>query len=153
MPQDVQSNLSEPLTRMIKNSNTHLFRIIHYPPLRGSEGDGAVRAAAHEDINLITLLPTSTAPGLQVKDREGTWYDVACDPGAIIINTGEMLQTASRGYYEATTHRVVNPTGSQANTSRYSMPFFLHPRRDVYLTPEMTAQQSLDKRLAELGLK
>lgn len=152
-PADVRTQLSMPLNQMIENSQETLLRPIHYPPLTGGEEEGAVRAAAHEDINLITLLPASTAPGLQVKDLAGNWHDVSCDPGAIAVNSGDMLKAATRGFYPSTTHRVVNPLGDGARRPRYSMPLFLHPRREVHLTEKMTAGDYLDQRLREIGLK
>lgn len=152
-PHGVRSELSMPLSQMIVNSQETLLRPIHYPPLNGDEEEGAVRAAAHEDINLITLLPAATAPGLQVKDLAGNWHDVPCDPGTIVVNSGDMLKAATREYYPSTTHRVVNPIGPEARKPRYSMPLFLHPRKDVRLTPTMTAGEYLDQRLREIGLK
>jgi isopenicillin N synthase-like dioxygenase len=152
-PPKTQSLLSEPLSNMIKDSRRNLLRIIHYPPLTGSETAGAIRSAPHEDINLITLLPASTQPGLQVKDISGTWHSLMCDPGAIIVNTGEMLDIAADGFFKATSHQVVNPSGEQINLSRFSMPFFLHPRSDVRLKGTRTAGDFLDERLRELGLK
>ena len=130
-----------------------LFRIIHYPPLADDVDPSAVRSSAHEDINLLTLLPAGTAPGLQVRDTSGAWVDVACDPSNIIVNAGDMLQEASGGYYRSTTHRVVNPEGSARATSRYSMPLFLHPRPEVRLSERYTAGEYLDERLAEIGLR
>ena len=112
-----------------------------------------MRSSAHEDINLLTLLPAGTAPGLQVKDRAGAWHDVACDPSAVIVNSGDMLQMASGGYFRSTTHRVTNPTGAMRATSRYSMPLFLHPRPEVRLSATHTADDYLDERLAEIGLR
>jgi isopenicillin N synthase-like dioxygenase len=138
---------------MIENSDANLFRILHYPPLTGEHEPGAVRAAAHEDINLITLLPAATAPGLEVKDSHGHWISVPCDPGNIIINAGDMLQLASEGYYKSTTHRVVNPPENEAKKSRYSMPLFLHPRSEAHLSPTLTAGEYLNQRLREIGLK
>ncbi len=151
-PDEVRKNFSVPLPRMIDRSEEHLLRILHYPPLSGSEETGAIRAAAHEDINLITLLCSATASGLEVKDTAGNWHSVPCDPGSIAINSGDMLQLASGGYYISTTHRVVNPKGDGAKTSRYSMPLFLHPRPDVKLSPTKTAGQYLHERHLELGL-
>ncbi|MDB4190157.1 isopenicillin N synthase family oxygenase, partial [Amylibacter sp.] len=109
------------------------------------------RAAAHEDINLITLLVTGTEPGLQAKDVNGNWHDVPCKPGYITVNSGDMLAMASKGHYPSTPHRVVNPP-MQENRSRYSMPLFVHPRPDVLLD-KMTAEEFLNERLKEIGLK
>ena len=152
-PPKTQSLFSEPLSNMIKESRSNLLRIIHYPPITGQETAGALRAAPHEDINLITLLPSSTQPGLQVKDLTNSWHSIQCDPGAIIVNTGEMLDIATDGFFKATPHQVVNPSGEEAKLSRFSMPFFLHPRNDVRLKGIRTAGEFLDERLRELGLK
>ena len=141
-----------PLSEMIKDSDETLLRVIHYPPMKGNEEQGAIRAAAHEDINLITLLCSATAAGLEVKDIDGNWHSVPCDPGSIAINAGDMLQMASNGYYKSTTHRVVNPMGADAKLPRYSMPLFLHPRPDVVLSKDITAGQYLKQRLTEIGL-
>ena len=151
-PDEVESGFSEPLHTMIENSKHNLLRILHYPPLDDNVEPGEVRAAAHEDINLITLLVTGSEPGLQAKDNEGNWHDVPCQTGYITINSGDMLAKASRGYYPSTPHRVVNPP-DQENKSRYSMPLFVHPRPEVQLDETMTAGEYLDERLKEIGLK
>lgn len=148
-PDDLE--FSEPLSNMIAGSTSNLLRIIHYPPLPDNVEPGEVRAAAHEDINLITLLVTGTEPGLQAKDVDGNWHDVPCQPGYITVNSGDMLAMASKGHYPSTPHRVVNPP-KQENRSRYSMPLFVHPRPDVRLD-KMTAGEFLDERLREIGLK
>jgi isopenicillin N synthase-like dioxygenase len=152
-PEGIRASFSMPLSQMIEGSQEILLRPIHYPPLTGSEEEGAVRAAAHEDINLITLLPAATAPGLQVRDLAGNWHDVPCDPGTIVVNSGDMLKAASQEFYPSTTHRVVNPNGPASRMPRYSMPLFLHPRKDVVLRPGLTAGGYLDQRLREIGLK
>jgi isopenicillin N synthase-like dioxygenase len=152
-PEAVRSRLSMPLRRMIEGSAQTLLRILHYPPLEGDEEEGAVRAAAHEDINLITLLVAATAPGLQVLDAAGRWRDVPADPGSVVVNCGDMLQMASGGHFRSTTHRVVNPTGDEARRARLSMPLFLHPRPEVRLSDRHTAGSYLEERLREIGLK
>ena len=152
LPENLSADLSMPLSDMIKNSQSTLFRLIHYPPLTGSEDPGALRAAPHEDINLITLLPAATAKGLQVKNTAGEWLAVPCDPGWIIVNAGDMLQECTQGYYPSTTHRVVNPTGEEAKKPRLSMPLFLHPRDDVRLSTRHTAHSYRWERYKELGL-
>lgn len=149
IPKDMAQIHGEPLHKMIKESDKNLLRILHYPPIENAEG--AVRAADHEDINLITLLPAATQPGLEVKDLMGNWHKIECDPGSIIVNVGDMLQEASRGVFMSTTHRVVNPD-SAANVSRYSMPFFVHPRSEVRLSNRYTAGAYLNQRLEEIGL-
>lgn len=149
-PDQVRSTFSMPLPRMMDGSTRSLLRVLRYPPLTGDEPADAVRAAAHEDINLLTLLPASNEPGLQVRDRLGDWHDVPCDFGSIAINAGDMLQLASGGHYPSTTHRVMNPTGDGARRSRLSLPLFLHPADDVMLAEHRTAFSYLQERIAEL---
>lgn len=151
-PKEIQSLFSEPLPGMVTDSHENLLRVIHYPPIQGTEEQGAIRAAAHEDINLITLLCSATASGLEVQDTSGKWHSVPCDPGSIAINAGDMLQLASKNYYRSTTHRVVNPMGPDAKLPRYSMPLFLHPRSEVVLGNGITAGDYLKQRLLEIGL-
>ncbi len=151
-PADVRAKFSEPLTNMIEGSEQNLLRVLHYPPLGDDVEPGETRAAAHEDINLITLLVTGSEPGLQAQDKHGNWHDVPCEPGMITINSGDMLAKASRGYYPSTSHRVVNPPRKE-NRSRYSMPLFVHPRPEVQLDENQTAGEYLDERLKEIGLK
>jgi isopenicillin N synthase-like dioxygenase len=152
------------LTEMSEEGNT-IMRMIHYPPLGEDTPEGAVRSAAHEDINFITLLVTATADGLEVMDHDGTWIQVKGDQDAIIVDSGDMLQNLTNGLFKSTTHRVVNP--KDANTRRYSMPMFVHPRNEVDLTPQpefvnmtggvalypsITAGDYLQQRLKEIGL-
>lgn len=151
-PDDVKANFSTTLSDMIENSPKTLLRVLHYPPLSGEEEAGAVRAAAHEDICFLTVLPAATATGLQVKDVDGNWHDVVSDPGTMVVNVGDMLQMASRQYYRSTTHRVVNPTGEEAKKSRLSMPLFLHARDEIVLSPEYTVKKYFWERLKELGV-
>ncbi len=138
---------------MMKSKGEYLLRILHYPPLPSEIEAGAVRAGQHEDINLITLLPAATQSGLQVKDLNGSWHDVESDFGNIIVNVGDMLQLATNGYFKSTTHQVVNPKGSDALKSRYSLPLFISPKDDVKLTKNKTSGQYLKERLIEIGLK
>jgi isopenicillin N synthase-like dioxygenase len=151
-PTAVAANYSEPLSQMIKDSQKTLLRVLHYPPMTGNETPGAIRAAAHEDINLLTVLPAANEPGLQVKSLEGEWLDVPSDFGNIIINIGDMLQEASGGYFPSTTHRVINPEGADMAKSRISLPLFLHPRPEVVLSARYTADSYLLERLRELGV-
>jgi isopenicillin N synthase-like dioxygenase len=151
-PSSVTANFSRPLSTMIEQSPMTLMRILHYPPLTGNEQKGAVRAAAHEDIDLMTLLVAATETGLEVKDSAGNWHKVESDPGSIVVNAGDMLQMCSNYYYKSTTHRVVNPTGENAKKSRLSIPLFLHPRSEVRLSAEHTAKSYLWERLKELGV-
>lgn len=152
LPLEVKQQLSMPLSEMSVNSPRTLLRILHYPPLSGEEEEGAIRAAAHEDINLITLLPMATASGLQVLDNEKKWHDIPCDPGMIVVNSADMLQECTRAYFPSTTHRVVNPSGEASRVSRYSVPLFLHAREEVRLSERYTAKEYFLERLAELGV-
>ena len=151
-PQEVAQKYSIQLSEMIKNSQKTLLRILHYPPMNGNEELGAIRAAAHEDINLITILPAANEPGLQVKNKSGEWMDVPSDFGNIIINIGDMLQEASGGYFPSTSHRVINPEGTDKTKSRISLPLFLHPNPEVVLSARHTADSYLMERLRELGV-
>lgn len=152
-PADIAANYREPLSHMIEGSQQTLLRVLRYPPLTGDEPAGSLRAAAHGDINLLTILPAANEPGLQVQDKNGDWIDVPCDFGTLVVNIGDMLQEASAGYYPSTQHRVVNPTGEGSKKSRVSLPLFLHPRPDVVLSDRHTAGSYLDERLRELGVK
>jgi isopenicillin N synthase-like dioxygenase len=149
-PAEVTDRLSMPLSSMMNGSKRTLLRVLRYPPLTGGEPEGAVRAAAHEDINLLTVLPASDEPGLELLGTNGRWYSVPCDPGSLAVNAGEMLDLATGGYYPATTHRVVNPTGPGALRPRMSLPLFLHPADDVVLRDGRTAVEFLMQRIAEL---
>lgn len=140
------------LPSMVHLSKNTLFRVLHYPPLPSDMEEGAVRAAAHEDINLITILPAATAPGLQVKDSEGKWHTVDVDPGTVVVNVGDMLQEATGGKLVSTTHQVINPSGDDAKKSRYSSPLFVHPHPEVRLSERYTAGEYLEQRLREIGL-
>jgi isopenicillin N synthase-like dioxygenase len=151
-PEDIAKKYSQPLSSMVEDSSHTLLRVLHYPPLKGDEELGAIRAGAHEDINLLTILPAANEPGLQVKSKEGDWLDVPCDFGNLIINIGDMLQEASGGYFPSTTHRVVNPDGADKTKSRISLPLFLHPKPDVILSERYTANEYLMERLRELGV-
>jgi isopenicillin N synthase-like dioxygenase len=149
-PAEVAASFSRPLPRMMDGSTRTLLRVLRYPPLAGDEPPDAVRAAAHEDINLLTVLPAANEPGLQVRDVNGNWHDVPCDFGSIAINSGDMLHLASGGHYPSTTHRVMNPTGESAMRSRLSLPLFLHPADDAVLAEGRTALSFLQERIAEL---
>jgi isopenicillin N synthase-like dioxygenase len=127
----------------------------------------AVRAGAHEDINLITLLIGASADGLEVLTREGDWYPVKAHGEDVVVNVGDMLQRLTNNKLKSTTHRVVNPPREEMKNSRFSVPFFLHPKSEMDLTSlescidaqhpklysDMTAGEYLDERLREIGLK
>lgn len=116
---------------MVEDGNS-VLRVIHYPD-NPEAIPGAVRAARHEDINLLTVLPVSTRPGLQLLTRDGEWVAIDADPGVMVCDTGDMMQVLTNGRIPATTHRVVNP--DESDGGRLSMPFFLHPHPDHVLTP------------------
>ena len=143
-----------------------ILRALHYPPVK-AEDLPAVRAGAHEDIDLITLLVGATDSGLELLTRDGQWMPVNARPNTLIVNVGDMLQRLTNHVYRSTTHRVVNPEGQNALRSRYSMPFFLHPNPDfvIDVLPEcvsdgnpnrypeaITAQDFLMQRLREIKL-
>jgi len=149
---------------MAQDGNS-VFRLIHYPPLKERFIPGAVRAAEHEDINLITLLCEGTASGLEILTRDGEWLSVDTQRGQIVVDSGDMLSRVTNNVIPSTTHRVVNPPSSAEDTPRYSMPFFVHPYPECVLaplpstvTPEnpgqppITADAFLRQRLREIGL-
>ncbi|CAM1364470.1 Isopenicillin N synthase [Tenacibaculum sediminilitoris] len=149
----------------IKNGNS-ILRPIHYPPIT-TEPKGAVRAAAHGDINLITLLMGAQGKGLQVQNHKGEWIDAIAEDDELMINVGDMLSRHSNNKLKSTIHRVTNPPKELWGTSRYSVPFFMHPVSDMKLNvldncidennpkqfEDITAGEFLDERLRELGLK
>jgi len=114
------------------NFGNSILRPIHYPPITASDIPN-VRAGAHEDINLITLLVGASAQGLEVKSRKGEWVPFTADADTIVVNIGDMLQRLTNHVYPSTTHRVVNPPGEHARQPRYSVPFFLHPNPDFLI--------------------
>lgn len=142
-----------------------IIRVIHYPVCEGFDEPGKMRAAQHEDINLMTLLPESTASGLELLTRDGEWLPIRAIEGQMIVDSGDMMHRLTNGTIPATTHRVVNPQGPP--TPRYSMPFFVHPHPDAMLTvleecvPEgeepkyapITSEEYLFERLRETGVK
>ncbi|MFN5010383.1 MAG: isopenicillin N synthase family dioxygenase, partial [Gammaproteobacteria bacterium] len=143
-----------------------VLRVIHYPPMPPNPAE-SVRAGAHEDINVITLLLGAEEPGLQVLTRQGTWLAADPAPGSMVVNVGDMLQRLTNGVLRSTTHRVVNPASDRAQHARWSMPFFLHfnpdfpiaalpsctgPGRPEPLQP-ILAEEYLQERLREIKLK
>ena len=141
---------------------TSLLRVLHYPPLSPDADPNAVRAAAHEDINFLTIMVAAKGAGLELLDRDGSWLPVETEPPNLIVDSGDMLARMTNGVIPATTHRVVNPAGP--NISRYSMPFFMQPTRETSLRvldscrgdgarfPEITAGEFLDERVKAIGL-
>lgn len=142
--------LSEPLSEMFADEES-LLRVIHYPPLPDDAELSGVRAAAHEDINIITLLPASEQPGLQARDIHGEWHDLASQSGDLIINSGDMLQEATGHFVPSTTHRVVNPQRVEHNVSRIAIPYFLGARSDVVLSERYTAGSYRKERFHSLN--
>ncbi len=146
-----------------------ILRQIHYFPIENPKEipSDAVRAAAHGDINLITLLMGASADGLQVKRRDGKWISITALPDQLVVNVGDMLERLTNGKLKSTIHRVINPPPEMMTTSRYSIPFFMHPRSSMSLAalpncadldhpkqwPDITAGAFLDQRLREIGLK
>jgi isopenicillin N synthase-like dioxygenase len=143
-----------------------ILRLLHYPPIIGAT-DGCIRAGAHEDINLITLLLGAEEAGLEILRPDGSWMSVAPPAGGIAVNVGDMLQRLTNHVLPSTTHRVVNPSGERSKYSRYSMPYFLHLRSDfpIKTLPQCVNEENPDRypepiladdylreRLIEIGL-
>jgi isopenicillin N synthase-like dioxygenase len=159
---DLPANWFDPA---IEDGNS-VLRLLHYPPIKG-DTDGCIRAGAHEDINLITLLLGAEEAGLEILRPDGSWMGVSPPAGGIAVNVGDMLQRLTNHVLPSTTHRVVNPVGERTKFSRYSMPFFLHLRSefpiatlpkcvsadnpDRYPQP-ILADDYLRERLIEIGL-
>ena len=143
----------------VRDGNS-ILRLLHYPPVLDAQ-PGAIRAGAHEDINVITLLLGAEEAGLQLLDRDGQWRDIAAPAGSLVCNIGDMLQRLTGGRLPSTTHRVVNPAADRAAFPRYSTPFFLHFRPDYRIEtmpggpeqwPAITADEFLRERLREIKL-
>lgn len=150
------------------NNGNSILRLLHYPPQLEPPPEGSVRAGAHEDINVITLLLGAEEGGLEVLHRNGSWLAVNPPPGSLVVNVGDMLQRLTNHVLPSTTHRVVNPKPERSRFPRYSTPFFLHfnpdyeirtlpscisaERPDRYPDP-LTSQDFLEIRLREIGLR
>ncbi len=146
---------------MIEDGNS-ILRLLHYPPIPEGADPRCIRAAAHEDINLITLLVSASASGLELLDRDGKWLPIETDPNNLIVDSGDMLARITNDVIPSTTHRVVNPDNKRSH--RYSMPFFMHPNPKAVLTcidscrgagakyADISAQAFLMERLREIGL-
>ena len=143
-----------------------VLRVIHYPPMPPNPTE-SVRAGAHEDINVITLLLGAEEPGLQVLTKQGEWLGVNPAPGSMVVNVGDMLQRLTNGILRSTSHRVINPVSDRARHARFSMPFFLHFNPDFPIAalpscvgpgfpaplPPILAEEYLQERLREIKLK
>ncbi len=152
----------------VRNGDS-ILRALHYFPILNPDAlpDGSVRAAAHGDINLITILMGASAEGLEVLRRDGKWIAITALPDQVVVNVGDMLDRLTNHQLKSTIHRVVNPPREKMGNSRYSIPFFMHPRAEMNLTSlpscvsqdypkmyvDMTAGEFLDERLRELGFK
>ncbi|MBL8538387.1 MAG: isopenicillin N synthase family oxygenase [Hyphomonadaceae bacterium] len=155
---DLEPGHFEPLVR----HGDSVLRVLHYPPIDSRADPNAVRSAAHEDINLLTILVAATGAGLELLDRDNTWLPIVTDSNALIVDSGDMMARLTNNVIPATTHRVVN---AAAHASRYSMPFFMHPTPDTSLAalpscigagakhPPITAGAFLNERLEAIGLK
>lgn len=158
-PLQVPKNYFRDMTR----DGNSILRLLHYPPLAEGTDPRCVRAAAHEDINLITILVAATTSGLELLDRDGKWLPVETDKNNLIVDAGDMLSRITNEVIPSTTHRVCNPADGK-NNSRYSMPYFIHPNPEAVLTclpscegqgrkyPDILAQEFLMQRLREIGL-
>ena len=151
----------------VARDGNSVLRVLNYPDVASSTAAGKVRAAAHEDINLLTLLPAATRPGLELLTPEGAWLPVNPPAGAIVCDTGDMMTALTGGVMPATTHRVVNPEGG-SDGGRLSMPFFMHPHPEAILSPRsigleprasgpvdgegLSAHAFLERRLRDNGL-
>ncbi|MGH2648744.1 MAG: isopenicillin N synthase family dioxygenase [Ginsengibacter sp.] len=159
-------NLGEYYFDYFVEEGNSILRAIHYPPIT-LEPKSAIRAEQHEDINLITLLVGASADGLQILTKNNEWINVTSLPDQIVVNVGDMLQRLTNNKLKSTTHRVVNPPRELWHTSRFSIPFFLHPKSAMNLAAlescvdkkrpkvyeDITAGKYLDERLREIGLK
>ncbi|MCX6124001.1 MAG: isopenicillin N synthase family oxygenase [Proteobacteria bacterium] len=148
----------------IAENGNSILRVIHYPPVSSDRDPASIRAGAHEDINLITLLCEATTGGLELLQRDGQWRPIHALKGQIVVDSGDMIQNLTNGVLRSTTHRVVNPDNTRDR--RFSMPFFVHPRSEASLNPlascvkrvgsvayrDITAGEYLMERLREIGL-
>ncbi len=155
--------LSEDYFDPLVRRGDSVLRVLHYPPIGPDADPTAARSAAHEDINLLTILVAARGAGLELLDRDGAWLPVVTQPNALIVDSGDMMARLTNNVIPATTHRVVNSENPQV--SRYSMPFFMHPTPETSLAalpsclgagaaqPPITAGAFLSERLAQIGLK
>ncbi|MFK8039698.1 MAG: isopenicillin N synthase family dioxygenase [Crocinitomicaceae bacterium] len=162
-------DLPENYFEMKVHNGNSILRLLHYYPVKDLSNipSGAVRAAAHGDINLITLLMGGSADGLEAQTLSGEWIPVSPQNDEIVINIGDMLARLTNNRFRSTQHRVISPKIESWQTPRFSAPFFLHPRSDMDLTclkncisdthpklyNDVSAGEFLEERLIELGLK
>ena len=155
-------NVADSYFQEMTQDGNSILRTIHYPPLKQFSEKDSIRAGAHEDINLITLLVGATDGGLELLDRDGRWLSVPSLPNQIVVDSGDMLSRITNNVIPATTHRVVNP--DKSTSERYSMPFFCHPHANAELNcidscigdgkkyPDILAKDFLTERLIEIGV-
>ena len=156
-------NLEPNFFRNMVTAGNSICRLLHYPATKHLDTRHSVRAAAHADINLLTLLVGATGSGLELLDQKGDWKPVVSSEDEIVLDTGDMMARLTNDVLPATVHRVVNPINQER--SRYSIPFFLHPHSKASLEclpqcvgpdgskyPPITAGEFLEQRLIEIGL-
>ena|SRR3990167_320823 len=148
LPNSVKSNLLTPLPKMVRDSNNHLIRIIHYPPIE--RGVNIPRAAPHTDICLFTIVFADTFNGLELQNQDGHWYEPPMEKNDLVVFNSEMLEIATNDFFKAVVHRVKANPNSRTD-SRYSIPIGFHPLRNVELKSGLTAAQHLRNRLNEMG--
>lgn len=155
LPNDIREKLSMPLVKMVEKTPRAVLRVLHYPPIEKDDEfnlaerakEGAMRAIEHEDLTLISVVMPLIGSGLQLRDLVGNWHSVPSGTDNLVINIGDMLAMCSRGFYKATTHRVVNPESEEAHQSRYANAFFMNPRDDVQLDDKHTALSCLTEHI------
>jgi len=155
--------VSKDFFRQMTHEGNSILRLLHYPAIPEGTDPRCLRAAPHEDINFITILPAATASGLQLKDRDGTWLDIVSEPDTLIVDAGDMLARLTNDVIPSTTHQVINSPEAK-NKPRYSMPFFMHPNPNALLSclpscrgagakyADITGGDFLMQRLREIGL-
>jgi hypothetical protein len=143
--------IDRPFPEYLSKEHT-LLRVLRYPPIKGPLAPKALRAAAHEDINLITLLPAADEPGLELKSKSSDeWFPLEAPAGSIVVNIGDMLQELTDGSLPSTSHRVVNPKQEHAQNSRMTAPVFCHPHPELILSERYSAEDYLSERLKEIN--
>jgi len=143
--------IDRPFPEYLSQEHT-LLRVLRYPPMKGPIKPGATRAAAHEDINLITMLPAADEPGLELKSKStGEWFPLEAPAGSIVVNIGDMLQELTDGLLPSTSHRVVNPKPEHILNSRMTAPVFCHPHPELILSERYSAKDYLNERLKEIN--
>ena len=148
---NIWHRIDRPFPEYLSREHT-LLRILRYPPIKGPVKPTATRAAAHEDINLITMLPAANEPGLELKSKStGEWFPLEAPSGSIVVNIGDMLQELTDGLLPSTSHRVVNPKPEQTVNSRMTAPVFCHPHPELILSERYSAKDYLSERLNEIN--